>query len=106
MPKIIIEQETDQVYRSTLGTPTIQLGDGSTMITTQITSDGFGGIGFIDLGRPSEVGVRMPSEDEGKRADELGVYFQIMTGNIASIDVLIDRLQQAKQEMLDLIPTE
>jgi hypothetical protein len=102
MPKIIIEDETNQVYQSVHGTPTIHLGDGSTMITSLITPDGLGGIGFIDLGHPTEVGVRMPSDDEGKRADEVGVYFQIMTRNTASIDVLIDQLQQAKEEMLAL----
>lgn len=97
---IIIEDENERVYTPEYGVPTIQLGDGGTIISDVIGTDGFHGICFTEAKENLGVGGDQSEQVGGKTVDEIGAYFQILTDNPASLDVLIDKCQRAKAALL------
>lgn len=98
--KILIEDENDRVYTPEHGVPTIQLGDGGTVISDVVGEDGFCGICFFDGLENRGVGGDHTEDLAGKKVDEIGAYFQIVTKNPASIDVMINKLERAKEALL------
>lgn len=99
--KIIIENPSSRVYTADYGIPTIQLGDGGTIILDIIGNDAFHGIGFIDEDNNDHVGKSHTERFASKPVDEIGMYLQILTDNPASLDILIDKCQRAKQALID-----
>lgn len=99
--KIIIEDQNDRVYTPEYGVPTIQLGDGGTTISDVHGEDGFHGVCFSEADINDGVGADRTDQIGGMKVDELGAYFQILTDNPASLDVLIDKCQRAKAALLN-----
>jgi len=99
--KIVIESESEQVYTPEYGVPTIQLGDGETVISDVHGEDGFHGICFSEAEVNLGVGGDQTENVGSKKVDEVGAYFQILTTNPASLDVIIDKCQRAKAALLD-----
>lgn len=97
--KIVIENESEQVYSPEYGVPTIQLGDGATVIS-DVAGDGFCGICFSEAEINLGVGGDQTENVGNKKVDEMGAYFQIVTANPASLDVLIDKCERAKAALL------
>ena len=98
--KIVIENENEQVYTPEYGVPTIQLGDGETVISDVIGEDGFCGVCFSEAKVNLGVGGDQAENVGHKKVDEIGAYFQILTTNPNSLDVLIDKCQRAKAELI------
>jgi len=98
--KIVIEQESEQVFTPSYGVPTVQLGDGETIISDVTTDEGFCGICFSEAEVNLGVGGDQTENVGGKKVDEIGTYFQILTKNPDSLDVLIDKCQRAKAALL------
>ncbi|MFT6550485.1 MAG: hypothetical protein ACJA1I_000513 [Zhongshania marina] len=98
--KIVIENESEQVYLPEYNVPTIQLGDGATVISDVICKDGFCGVCFSEAETNLGVGGDQAENVGNKKVDEIGAYIQILTKNPASLDVLIDKCQRAKAELL------
>lgn len=98
--KIVIENESEQVYLPECGVPTIQLGDGATIISDVAGEDGFCGICFSEAKINLGVGGDQTENVGNKTVDEVGAYFQILTTNPDSLDVLIDKCQRAKAALL------
>lgn len=94
--KILIENENERVYTPEYGVPTIQLGDGGTTVSDVSGDGGFHGICFSEAVENTGVGADHTDQVGGKRVHEMGAYFQILTTNPASLDVVIDKLQRAK----------
>ena len=98
--KIIIESESEQVYTPEYGVPTIQLGNGQTVISDVIGDDGFCGVCFSEAEINLGVGGDQTENVGNKQVDEIGAYLQILTTNPDSLDVLIDKCQRAKVALL------
>lgn len=97
--KIIIQDESDQVYVPDYGVPTIQLGDGFTTISDVHGEDGFHGICFSEAITNDGVGADRTDQVGGGTVDTIDAYFQILTKNPASLQVLIDKLELAKDAL-------
>ena len=100
MPKILIEVQDSNVYTPEYGVPTIQLGDGATIISDVIGEDGLHGICFTKAEINKGVGGDQADQVGGRKVDEIGAYIQVLTNNPASFDVLIDKCQRAKAALL------
>ncbi len=94
--KLRIENETSNVYEASYGVTTIQLGDGATTISTVNAEDGFHGICFSEAIENNGVGAEQKFAD-GDTVVTIDAYLQIITTNPDSLDVLIARLQEAKE---------
>ena len=103
IPKILIENENDRVYTPEYGVPTICLGDGQTVVSHVIGDAGFHGVCFTECTEDSEVGDDRTSELRGRKVDEIRAYFQIITTNPRSLEVLISKLQLAKDALVKSI---
>ena len=88
---------------------TVSLGDGGTRIATVYTpSENTAGISFAQS--PNKVSVgdffiknSIPTDpNEDPMWQQKNAYIQIVSDNPASIDVLIERLKEAKQRLLDM----
>lgn len=88
--------ENENFYLPDYGVPTIQLGDGGTIVSDVIGDDGFHGICFTEAEVNKGVGGDQSEQVGGKKVDDIGAYFQILTDNPASLNVLIDQCQRAK----------
>ncbi len=86
-------------YMTEYGIPTIQLGDGGVSICTlSYEHDKCAGIGFgLTKGA---IGEFHP-ETKGKKADEAGIFFQVVSTSPDSLQVMIDRLREAKADWED-----
>lgn len=93
--KLIIQDDNDQVYTADYGTPTIQLGDGKTNISSVVSDEGFAGICFSESSDVGEVGISH-DEDKGKSTNDVGAYLQIITTNYKSLDALIKACESAR----------
>jgi len=98
---IVINEPNDRVYIPDYGVPTIQLGDGWTTISDVHGGDGFHGICFSESEVNDGVGADRSDAVGGRTVDEIGAYFQILTKNPASIDVVIDKLLRAKKALIE-----
>ncbi len=89
-----------RMYRADYGVPTIQLGCGGVIISTVTPSDEnrLHGICF-SLGE-GDVGQSHP-ENIGKKVDEIGAMLQILTTSPDSLQVMINKLTEAKESMLN-----
>jgi hypothetical protein len=96
MRMLKVTRETPRLYETEYAVVTIQLGDGGTDITTVNHEEaGMGGVAFSEA--KENLGVGAYKDDlEGKGVDEIGAYLQILTPNIESLDVLIDKLIEAR----------
>jgi len=99
-PSLLIGTSSDQVFMATYGVPTIQLGDGETVISDVTTDEGFCGICFSQAEVNLGVGGDQTENVGGRKVDEIGAYLQILTKNPASLDVLIKQCQKAKAALL------
>lgn len=97
--KIIIESESEQVYTPDYGVPTIQIGDGETIISDLTAEDGFAGICFSEAEINLGVGGDQTENVGHKKSDEIGAYLQILTKNPESLDVLIDKCRRARDAL-------
>jgi hypothetical protein len=98
MPKLTIDNPTDQLYPTRYGVPTLQLGDGATLVSNVVGPEGFAGICFAEAPSPKGVGVDHKN-NPGADINEIGAYFQILTQNPKSLDVLIKALKRAKSSL-------
>lgn len=94
------ESNDHRCYMSEYGIPTIQLGDGGVTISSlKDTDNNYAGVGFsLGSGRIGE----MKEVGEGVTADKYGVFFQVLATDPASLQVLIDRLREAKADLIQL----
>ena len=90
---------SDNYYMADYGVQTIQLGDGSTLVSTVAPTDDSKLFGISFSNTEGAVGEMHP-EIEGKQVDDIGCFMQILTDNPASIQVLIDRLREAKELLI------
>lgn len=97
--KIVIVEENERVYTPYYGVPTIHLGDGLTAISDIVTEEGLAGVCFSEL-ESGSVGDDVTEQTKGKNVVEIGAYFQILTDNPASLDVLIEKLKMARDALL------
>lgn len=98
--KIVIVDENERVYTPGYGVPTIQLGDGLTVISDVSSPDGLHGVCFTEAPTNEGVGFDHTPRLGNISVTEAGAYFQILTNNPNSIDVLISRLEAAKAALL------
>lgn len=94
--RIIVVNENTRLYTPEYGVPTLQLGDGGTAVSDIHTDEGLHGVCFSESPRNEGVGFDFTPEHGGKRTTDVEAYFQILTDNQESIDVLIDKLEKAK----------
>ena len=86
-------------YMSSYGIPTIQLGCGGVIVGDLNFSGGdVSGIGF-SLGA-GEVGQHH-KDLNGKQATDIGTFLQIIATKPESLQVVIDKLELAKQDLIE-----
>jgi hypothetical protein len=81
------------------GVPTIKLGDGKTRICSVYHPD-YVGICFSD-NPDGSVGVSDIDLVRGQSPKQLDSFLQITTANLASLDVLIQELKNARGFLID-----
>jgi len=87
-----------RVYMSEYEIPTIQLGCGGVIVSDLIFKDEqLSGIGF-SLGQ-GEVGENHTYPND-TMATDIGVFFQIIATKPESLQVVIDKLEKAKHDLL------
>lgn len=87
----------DNYYMAEYGIQTLHIGDGNTLVCTVEGEDGLCGVGFGST--QGAIGEFHP-ELRGEKVDNVGVFFQILTNNPDSLQVVIDRLCEAKTILL------
>lgn len=91
------ESKDHRVYMAEYGIPTIQLGCGGVLISDlNFKNENIAGIGF-SLGQ-GEVG-EYHDKDSGKNATDIGVFFQIIATSPESLQVVINKLEDAKTDL-------
>ncbi len=81
--------------------PSIVMGDGTIGVTDILKNEeGLVGVGFWPAPDNGIVGNAVAEDKRGEPVTELGLQFQIMFDNPDSIDVVISRLQAAKDELI------
>ncbi len=102
--KTTIENGSPNYFVTPYGVPTISLGDGRTQVTDlhgrHEDGEFFAGICFSVSDPFTKVGDKKVAYEQGENVTDIGAYFQIITGNPASIDVLIEELEEAKAVLL------
>lgn len=95
-----VEESNDhRVYMSEYGIPTIQLGCGGVGVSDlKFKGNEFSGIGFSLV--QGEVGEIHHHDSAGVIATDIGVFFQIIATKPESLQVVIDRLEKAKETLL------
>jgi len=104
---ILKESNDHRCYMSEYGIPTVQLGTGDIIVSHLSFKDEdeeFSGIGF-SLGADSEIGKNY-DELIGKTSTDVGVFLQIIATKPESIEIIIDKLEIAKQELLEKFAEE
>ena len=93
------ESNDHRVYMTEYGIPTIQLGCGGVIVSDlKFEGESLSGVGF-SLGQgQGEVGEGH-DELKGEMATDIGVFFQIITSNPESLQVVIDKLILAKEDL-------
>ena len=93
---------SDIFYENGDSIPTVTLGNGSVNVHSLASiGGGQSGIAFSDRGCVGEIGEDTTSSDAAFTND-LGVYMQILFTNPDSIDVMIEKLQTAKEYLTNL----
>lgn len=91
------ESNDHRVYMAEYGIPTIQLGCGGVIISDlKFKDENIAGIGF-SLGQ-GEVGEHN-DKLSGKDATDIGVFFQLIATDPKSLQVVIDKLIEAKIDL-------
>jgi len=83
------------------GVPRIQLGTGDVAVGVLKFYDNpnkIAGIAFTQC-EPTEIGSDMPDLD-GKRENEVNAVFELLFTDVRSIDVVLSRLEKAKEIFL------
>lgn len=96
-----VTKETDNLYTPEYGVPTLRLGDGATAISDIHTDYGLHGICFSVSPRNDGVGADVTDTHQGKNVAEIGAFFQILTDNPVSLDVLIEKLHLARDALVN-----
>jgi len=88
---------------------TLVLGNGSTLVGTMSNPDeGYAGVSFTNSNKPRSVGANymidgvLVEPDEEDDYLQKNAHYQIISDNVASFDVLIERLESAKQLLIEM----
>lgn len=89
-----IEYEDGEVIKSAV------MGDGSVRVTDiLLNEDGFVGVALSSAPDNKVIGEKLNPEAEGKPVTGLGIEFQMLFDKPESIDVVIQRLQAARDHL-------